>query len=319
MTSRRSNGPETAPLFSPQECPVSQPAVPGSNEARMMTAGSGRKLSALLTKPGPGGAFLKTLLESKTWASTEYLLTWKANGIKSSRRWKFQLAPSTPRTSGQGFGSWRTVTSSDAERGPHPCPDVKAGEHSLVTQIQAASWGTPQAQDAKHATLSPAEMKRNPGNMRIQAQKATWPTPLNGMGENSHGQVSGQWRDAMKSAWPSPDASEAGKTSRSGERKEELLIGGIVRGSWPTPASRDTKSEECSEEYQQERNAETRGKPLSWALRHGSATNGYPVPTVSFAVRLMTLSAWLMGYPVSYFQGLEIPSSRKSRLRSSKP
>lgn len=40
--------------------------------------------------------------------------------------------------------------------------------------------------------------------------------------------------------WPTPKASAAGETSRSGDRKDEPLMGGLMRGAaglWPTPTS----------------------------------------------------------------------------------
>jgi hypothetical protein len=40
---------------------------------------------------------------------------------------------------------------------------------------------------------------------------------------------------AMLAAWPTPNAMEGGQTSRSGKRKGELLMGGLVSG--PTPSS----------------------------------------------------------------------------------
>ena len=76
---------------------------PGSDEARTMTATSGRKCSELLVRPGPVGSLVKMLLESSTWHSTRCLLTWKAKATKSGRL-LFQLRPSTPRTEGIGSG-----------------------------------------------------------------------------------------------------------------------------------------------------------------------------------------------------------------------
>jgi hypothetical protein len=47
----------------------------------------------------------------------------------------------------------------------------------------------------------------------------------------------------------------------------------LGQASWPTPAARDTRSESCSDEFALKRNAETRGKPLTWAV-----TAGLPAP-----------------------------------------
>jgi hypothetical protein len=43
----------------------------------------------------------------------------------------------------------RTPSASDAERGAHPRPNVKAGQHSLVTEASLASRSTPSARDWK--------------------------------------------------------------------------------------------------------------------------------------------------------------------------
>jgi hypothetical protein len=45
---------------------------------------------------------------------------------------------------------------------------------------------------------------------------------------------------ARMAAWPTPNAMGGGQTSRGGDRKDELLIGGLV-GSWATPTTRDHK------------------------------------------------------------------------------
>jgi hypothetical protein len=44
---------------------------------------------------------------------------------------------------------------------------------------------------------------------------------------------------AVLAGWPTPNAMEGGQTSRSGKRKDELLMGGLV--GWPTPTTRDHK------------------------------------------------------------------------------
>jgi hypothetical protein len=45
----------------------------------------------------------------------------------------------------------------------------------------------------------------------------------------------------MLAAWPTPNAMEGGQTSRSGERKDEVLMGGMARlASWRTPDRTDS-------------------------------------------------------------------------------
>src|SRR5205809_12425 len=59
------------------ECLASRAPLPGSEEARAMTAGSGRQLSMLLDQSSPLGAFSRILLESSHWTSSqEYSYVW---------------------------------------------------------------------------------------------------------------------------------------------------------------------------------------------------------------------------------------------------
>lgn len=244
--------------------------APGSGEARQMTAGSGRRLSVYLPKSGPLGRCLRMCLASNTWASTEYLLTWKARATKSGYL-IFRLAASTPRTGGRGYGSWPT--------------DTKG-----------------QTQNPDRADVVP------------NIVKATWPTPQNGMTEKAHGQVSGQYRSAVQAAWPTPDASKAGKTSRSGERKGEPLIGGLTRATWPTPKSVLSGPDFAKTERGKLPGGST--SPSLSTVASGIPSSGCLARTGSFVERLTTLSAWLMGYPESYLRYWAIPSSRKSPRKS---
>src|SRR6266576_3408324 len=77
VTSKLSTVPitEAQTLFSEDHLAKAQVA-PRSKEAQEICVGSGRKLCVLLTKCGPVSAYSKTLLESRKWASTEYLLRW---------------------------------------------------------------------------------------------------------------------------------------------------------------------------------------------------------------------------------------------------
>ena len=59
-------------------------------------------------------------------------------------------APANRNSDGSRRELWRTASASDAQRGAHPEPNRKAGEHSLVTQTKA--WATPTQDDANNAT-----------------------------------------------------------------------------------------------------------------------------------------------------------------------
>jgi site-specific DNA-cytosine methylase len=93
-------------LFSQEDFPASRSVMPGSEEARTMTAISGRKCSESYKRQGQLGLLVRMLLESSAWHSTKCVLTWKQKDTKSSRS-LFQLAVSMPRTEEIEYGLLR--------------------------------------------------------------------------------------------------------------------------------------------------------------------------------------------------------------------
>ena len=93
-------------LFSQEDFLASRSVVLGSNEARTMTAISGRKCSESYKRQGQLGLLVRMLLESSAWHSTKCVLTWKRVDTKSSRS-LFQLAVSMPRTEETEYGLLR--------------------------------------------------------------------------------------------------------------------------------------------------------------------------------------------------------------------
>lgn len=69
----------------PGASPANLFPMPGSDAAKTMTATSGRRCSALLTKSGPLGSLVKMLLESPLWSKEGYSLTWEAVPLYSKR------------------------------------------------------------------------------------------------------------------------------------------------------------------------------------------------------------------------------------------
>ena len=276
-------------LFSCQEGhPASLQAAPGSSEARMMTAGSGRTLFERFPRSGPLGRCMKTLLALETWASPEFLLKWQASGTKQGCL-VYRLVPSVPRIGASGTGSWPTPRKSDITNG-------------------------------RTNEMGPAPQLRDYVRHQIQA-------------------------------WPTPDASEAGKTSRGGDRVDEPLIGGLLRGTWPTPRSEDSESTGA---HRGTPDTLTSAAKAAWATPNasdgsgggmdparrvghtiqiadqsiGPISSGLLARIPSFGVRLMVLSAWLMGMSIPYLLNWpkrtdrssgrsEMESSGKSRAKSS--
>lgn len=91
---------------------ASHTVSPGSDEARQMTATSGRNIAALLPNSGPLGWLVKTLLASSQLSSTRRYLIWKVSATPQ-RRSVFQLVPLTPRTSGNESTLLPTVAATD--------------------------------------------------------------------------------------------------------------------------------------------------------------------------------------------------------------
>jgi hypothetical protein len=95
---------------------------------------------------------------------------------------------------------------------------------------------------------------------------------------------------------------------------------------WPTPAARDWRSESCSKEYAETRNAETRGKPLSWMVNTPRTTPRSAMeydgvtPLGNGGLNPMWVE-WLMGFPLAWtaLDASAMPSSRKSRKSLAEP
>lgn len=94
---------------SPEGSLASLTVWPGSVEARLMTAHSGRRWLPLLRSPDQPTCWLRTFLASSRWSSTFALLTWK-HSVTPAGRWLFRLSGSTRHTAGSGSGYWPTMT-----------------------------------------------------------------------------------------------------------------------------------------------------------------------------------------------------------------
>ncbi len=78
-----------------------------------------------------------------------------------------------------------------------------------------------------------------------------WPTMTTSEAKRGHGYQRAQGRiyptltgaTGAAKAWPTPTVAVAtgGQTSRGGARKGELLLSGMVRQNWPTPAASDNR------------------------------------------------------------------------------
>ena len=179
--------------------------TPGSDAARKMTVTSGLQCSAALTKCGPIGSFVRTLLESSRWWSRARLLQWQVRPLYSTRtttfvdtnserplpcnasattsavtdtkssRFLFRLAVLEPPTEGTG------CSSSDTELLPtpvvvdNPHPNSKVNESGRRFNQKAESSHSMGLADRAHHNIlpQPSQIKYDP---RVHGMLL--PTPL---------------------------------------------------------------------------------------------------------------------------------------------
>lgn len=183
---------------------------------------------------------------------------------------------------------WVSPTAQDGTRGGKPARPQDTGV-PLSQQVALVGWSTPRSEDSEQTGAH----RGNPDTLNSQAKLAGWPTC-----------AARDWRDGrsnqheknarplnevvMLVGWQTPNALDGGQTSRSGERKDELPLGGQCRGMITTsPPDTNPSAEPCSAVY--------RLNPC--------------------------FSLWLMGFPVAEWVSCGVRamlSCRKLRRRSSK-
>ena len=112
-------------------------ALPGSEEARKMTATSGRKYLPLCKQNCPLGAFSRMFLDTSVWASTRCYLTWKVV-VTPHKRFVYQLAVSMPRTAETASSWWPTPTAVDYKGARKPETMKKTGRNPMTNSLRDA-------------------------------------------------------------------------------------------------------------------------------------------------------------------------------------
>ena len=161
-------------------------------------------------------AMLAALTETTNQlASTLYTHTWKTRTTPDGNQIISLRASQAKRAA--GLSPWeKTPQASDGDGGVMEIREGSAGKYKLRDFAALASWPTPQSTDIKmsnrgqEATENEWNREHRGNNLALYAQHL--------------------------SAWPTPNAMEGGQTSRSGERRDEMLMGGMVRPSPEGPA-----------------------------------------------------------------------------------
>ena len=190
----------------PEDSPASRSPLPGSKEARKMTAISGQKWLGLSKNSGPLGLLEKMLLESLEWHSPIFYLSWKPVDI------------------GRGHFIYRLV---ELE------PDI--------TDTESQLWATPNTMDYL-PQRSPEALKRQaegsrkgrkrPANLREQVNPETmkiWPTPTRNGNYNRPGvsKTSGMGLASAVKLWPTPKASLRGDCPSERNRRSPDLSAAV--------------------------------------------------------------------------------------------
>jgi hypothetical protein len=158
-----------------------------------------------------------------------------------------------------------------------------------------------------------------------------WPTPKSSAAgpdfakvERSDTGLSLQTVMAATTYWPTPKASAAGETSRSGARKDEPLMGGLMRMAvWPTPTSLSFKDSHqpgnCNSMNRMMELAQDT-KLTAETVVGGPTPNGLRATTTKRGAPNPEFPCWLMGWPAELVFGAlrGIQSFRSSRPKSSR-
>ena len=200
-----------------------------AQEQGWMTSGISGRTGSTSSKPNARHASMESRLRARTAlvGSTLYALTWKARVTPSGRSIPAVRAVGH-RISAKGSGSVPTI---------YDLPQV--------------GWPTTQARDWKSGQLQRVGAEGRSTDLNDWAQLTGWTTaaardwkdsgtditPRSDNGKDRFDQLP---RQAVLSGWPAVTTMQGGQTSRSGDRKNEPLMGGAVQlASWPTTAAFD--------------------------------------------------------------------------------
>ena len=246
--------------------PASHLVLPGSDEARRMTATSGRKCCELCKSYSPLGSLVRMLLASSIWGSTKRYLIWKPRATKHGHLY-FQLVPLTPPTDVIDAQLWATPNTMDymPQRSPEALKRQAetsrkgrtrpANLREQVCEETVAMWPTPSASDAGRTKINPHMTKngtvRHIGKTggqsyaRLDQVVAMFPTPRARDGkdgicippsrENDSGKGSHSTRIA-RDFLPTPKANcgtgPSNCETRQGSPDLKTVCGGTLNPDW---------------------------------------------------------------------------------------
>ena len=134
---------------SPPASPVNQPLAPASEQERMMTAGSGRRLSRSLSDSNLPGACLKILLESSRWTNPLRLLEWTTRVVGRDEHYRMYSRDlfNSDTSSRETVQAFRVCRLSLRRRSERPTDGTDAGSCAGEGDLWATLKSSPSGPD----------------------------------------------------------------------------------------------------------------------------------------------------------------------------
>lgn len=265
-------GPTTG-LSAPPACPVNPSAKPGNRKPKPTRAISGQSSSSWSIS-----ADFQSALENRLRArldvhgSPEYALTWKRQAIGLGPPICALLARARKKIPwandwlGISPTAWASLLVSFFESG---------GSSQATTQSMTANLARRTSDSGFTGWRSPDANERG----------GDYADPLKALRRLESGHQINLADQAVLAGWVSPTAQDHSRGSLPPRPQDTgvPLSQQVTLAGWPTSASRDWKSEEATDEFNEQRWSEARGKPLSavatlagWATPCSQQANSTP-------------------------------------------
>lgn len=329
---------------------VNPSALPESGADTTTSDGSGLSSSGWCEKCDPIGSSLRTCLLSELSGPTASSLIWSKRATPLGRSW-WVLTTSERPTDASASSSWPTASARDWKDTPgmaRESTNADGSTRNRVDQLPRAvfaapsSWPTPTAETYGTANNwcpgdgREAYATKGRPSLEGMARLLTWPTPRAEDSESTG--AHGARIDTLTAAtrvtgnWPTPTAGDAdasgnrnlaGSKAHAGTSLTDAVLGGqrprgpldpassstdgSRPGSWPTPKASNGGPESGARKKELGR-LTSGGGDLQSAVGHSPAAKLNP-DWVSV----------LMGFPADWLHGIDVPVSKPSATRSSRP